>query len=567
MTDVQPAQSPASPSSADTTTSAGPGTPGWARRVLSTRGWGSGSRLAGAVSSGALLRLAFPEPGIGALALPAVALLLASLHGVTARRGAGLAMVHGAVFYVSLLPWLQVIGVDAWLLLSAVCVAWSALLGALLAWASVNRAWIALSAGAWVAVETLRSSVPLGGFSWGRLAFAEPWALTAFARWLGAPGVSAMTVVTAGLAILLVRRLSREPDSEHVDHADSPRSARTAVLMASALVLLLTVPSALLSSRVSADEAANPSTTTVAVIQGNVPRLGLDFNAQRRAVLQNHVDVTLQLAADIEEGIVSRPEFVLWPENASDIDPFRDATARQLIDTAVAAVGVPVIVGAVLDNGDNTLSNAGIVWDPTAGPTERYSKRHLVPFGEYVPGRELLARFISRFDRVGRDFVPGDAAGNLPVAGRIIGTVMCFEVAYDNSMRDVARESDMLAVQTNNATYGLSGQPAQQLAITRLRAIEHGRVVLVAATTGVSGIIRADGTLATGGLAEFTQGYRMAEVTSGQGVSAGSSVGAVLEWSSLAFAVFVVVWGRRRANMAQAGSFPGRKLTSEVSGT
>jgi apolipoprotein N-acyltransferase len=131
---------------------------------MSTAGHHWGIRLAGALASGALLRLAFPSPGIGWLVLPAVALLLASLRGTGPRQGAVLSAAHAAVFYISLLTWLQVIGVDAWLLLSLLCIAWSALLGALLSIASTRRGWIAWSALAWVAVEYLRSSIPLGGF-------------------------------------------------------------------------------------------------------------------------------------------------------------------------------------------------------------------------------------------------------------------------------------------------------------------------------------------------------------------------------------------------------------------
>src|SRR5207253_2304112 len=102
---------------------------------------------------------------------------------------------------------------------------------------------------------------------------------------------------------------------------------------------------------------------------------------QRAAVLRNHVDATLQLAAAVKAGQVSRPDLVIWPENASDLDPYTDTDAYQVIDKTVRAVGVPVLVGAVTDGPGRFVSNRGIVWDPVTGAGATYVKRHPVPFG------------------------------------------------------------------------------------------------------------------------------------------------------------------------------------------
>ncbi|MCW2779221.1 MAG: apolipoprotein N-acyltransferase, partial [Frankiales bacterium] len=233
---------------------------------------------------------------------------------------------------------------------------------------------------------------------------------------------------------------------------------------------------------------------TVAVVQGNVPRLGLDAFAQRSAVLDNHVAATLRLAADVRAGRVPRPDLVVWPENASDRDPFTDPGAFRLIDGAVRAVGVPVLVGAVLDGPGRKVSNAGIVWDPVTGPGRRYVKQHPVPFGEYIPYRSLVRRVSRKVDLVPRDFAQGKGTGDLQVGPVELGDVICFEVAYDGLVRDAVRAGGtMIVVQTNNATFGRSGETVQQLAMSRLRAVEHGRTVLVAATSGISAVIAPDG--------------------------------------------------------------------------
>ena len=123
-------------------------------------------------------------------------------------------------------------------------------------------------------------------------------------------------------------------------------------------------------------------------------------------------------------------------------------------------------------------------------------KQNLVPFGEYVPLRGLLESFISRLDRIPRDFVSGDVPGDLKLGPVTVADVICFDVAYDDAVRGaVAGGGELITVQTNNATYGHTGQVEQQWAISRLRAIEHARSVVVASTSGISGVIAPDGTV------------------------------------------------------------------------
>jgi apolipoprotein N-acyltransferase len=235
---------------------------------------------------------------------------------------------------------------------------------------------------------------------------------------------------------------------------------------------------------------------TVAVVQGNVPRLGLDFNAQRSAVLRNHAAATHELAAAVREGRLPAPDLVVWPENASDLDPYTDGQAAEVIDDAVRDVGVPVLVGAVTDGPGDKISNRGIVWDPQAGPGDSYVKRHPVPFGEYIPLRSAVRLVTKKVDLVPRDFASGEEAGVLRVGPATLADVICFEVAYDGVVRDaVSGGGRLLVVQTNNATFGRSGETTQQLAMGRLRAVEHGRAVVVAATSGVSAVIAPDGEL------------------------------------------------------------------------
>lgn len=436
-------------------------------------------RLLLALAGGLALMCAFPPIGWGAMAVIAVALVTLSIAGARPGIGALSGLVAGLAFFLPLLPWLRIVGTDAWLALSLLCAAWFALMGAGMAWASRLPAapvWIACL---WVAQEALRGSIPFGGFPWGRIAFAQ--ADTVFghlAPWVGLAGTTfGVALIGASLAWVLVdRRL--------------PARRRWLLVAAATAIVATLLPVASL---------AGSGTAVVAAIQGGTPQTGMGAFDVRRAVLDGHVRQTMALASRVEAGSAPQPAFVLWPENASDIDPLTDPSAAMAITAAARAIDAPILVGAVIEADDpRYVWNAGIVWDPGQGAGERYVKTHPVPFGEYIPFREELAGFTDRFDRIPRDFGAGSTPGHLRIGGVAIGDVICFEIAYDDVMHALMQrpaDTQLITVQTNNATYNGTAQPAQQLAITRMRALETGRTVLVAATSGISARIGPDGAV------------------------------------------------------------------------
>ncbi len=432
-------------------------------------------RLAAGLAAGLVLYVAFPPVDLPLLAPVGVALLALACRGASARRGALVGLVAGLALFLPLVEWTAAnAGVGALLALGLLEGSFFALLGAALPTVLRLRAWPLWSACLWVLEEALRSRQPFGGFPWGRLAFSQGDSpLTPLAALGGAPLVSFAVALLGGLLAWAVVR----------------RAVVPAVVLAAAAAVLA-------GGAALVPTPVDGTPVRVALVQGNVPRLGLDFNAQRAAVLTNHVEATRALAADIRAGRTPRPDLVVWPENASDLDPFTDPEAYALIDAAVRDVGVPVLVGAVLDGPGDQVSNAGIVWDPVTGPGKRYVKRHPVPFGEYIPFRSLVRKITAKVDLVPRDFAAGDEVGVLDVGPVRLGDVICFEVAYDDLVRDVVDAGGrLLVVQTNNATFGRSGETVQQLAMGRLRAVEHGRAVLVAATSGISAVIAPDGDL------------------------------------------------------------------------
>lgn len=437
-------------------------------------------RLLVAVLAGVAAGLAFEPYRLVALLPVAVAALVLCCRGATAGRGLWVGAGFGVAFMLTLLPWLQVIGVDAWIGLSALEGAFYGLLGAGTALVTRLRWWPLWTATLWVGVESLRGSVPFGGFPWGRLAFATVDTpvqdLFAYAGAAGATFAVALVGATASWAVTTVRTL--------------PLRAPAAVLSVS----LLAAAGSLGVPDVSPAQEQAGRRVRVATVQGDVPGVGMDAFSERRAVLDNHVRATLRLADELERA-EERPAFVVWPENSTDIDPFEDPSVYADIQEAVDAVGVPVLVGAMVSGEEPTeVLNQGIVWRPRTGPGARYSKNHPVPFGEYIPLRDQVAGFVERLDQIPRDMVPGTRPGVLDLGGTTVGDVICFEIAYDDLVRTVVgRGAELLVVQTNNATYMGTGQVEQQFAIARLRAIETNRYVVVAATNGVSGIVAPDG--------------------------------------------------------------------------
>jgi len=456
-------------------------------------------RLAAAVAGGLLVVAGFPPFGLWYLPPLAFALLAWVLvHEKTTRAGGfGYGMLFGLVFHVLLLPWIaSFVGSVPWLALAVLESLFAGVFGYTAVLVRRFPGWPLWFAGLWLATEWLKSTVPFGGFPWGVVGFSQAdGPLLPLAQFGGAPLLS-FAVVLVGFSLTAIALESAKRWShDHRTGAAAPPEVFFPGLCV-ALVLVLTVLAWPQVRRAGAGAGDDP-TVTVAAVQGNVPRLGLDFNAQRRAVLDNHVHETLALADEVHAGRAPQPLFVIWPEDSSDIDPLSNNDAAQSISGAADAIHAPILVGTVLAapgyTQDNPVTtNSIIVWDPATGPGERHDKAIVQPFGEYLPWRNFFRKLSSFADRAGY-FVPGHGTGVVTAAGVPIGITTCWEVIFDRAARQsVLGGAHVLAVPTNNATFDES-MSAQQLAFARIRAVEHDRYVVVAGTTGISAVIAPDG--------------------------------------------------------------------------
>lgn len=435
------------------------------------------ARAAVAVAAlcGVLSALAFEPVAVPYLMILAVAGLLWLVRRLAdARRRVVLltGLVYGLAFMGPLIWWMRAVSTGAYVGLvigEAVLVAVT-VLG--LRTACTLRAWPVWAASVWVLGEWVRGTFPFTGFPWGRLVHTTiDTPLASWVRLLGMPATSALLVLMAAGLVVLVEG-----------------SVRARVLAAAGVVGAVLVGAVLPTGApgVKGD-------LRVAIVQGDVP--GEFLTWVRGDIFRLHAAETQRLVARVESGQEPRPDLVLWPENSTDTDPLHDEPVRRRIEELSAALRAPILVGGLFDGERNDqVVNAGQVWTAD-GPGERYVKRKVVPYGEYVPFRDALGGLVPRIDRdIPRDMVAGDASGSLRVAGTVIGDTICYDIAYDGIVREALQDdAGVLVVQTSNAAFTGTSQPEQQWRISRLRAIETGRPVLVPSTNGISGVVDARG--------------------------------------------------------------------------
>ncbi|WP_025736145.1 apolipoprotein N-acyltransferase [Mycobacterium genavense] len=467
-------------------------------------------RLAATLGGGALLCASFPSVNWWWAAVVAAALLAWVLkHAATTLAGGfGYGFLFGLAFYAPLLLWISLlVGAVPWLALATMCALFPGIFGFFAIVVRRLPGWPLWFAALWAAQEWLKSIVPFGGFPWGAGAYGQADGPLLPLVQLGGVSLLSFGVVLLGFCVTAIaleivdwwrtgsRTRSDVPDEDTGEEGAPP----PAVVFPGVCFCLVLFAAVMVWPQVrhSGAGSGGEPTVTVAAVQGNVPRLGLGFNEQRRAVLDNHVDETLRLAEDVRAGAAPQPQFVIWPEDSSDIDPFVNADAAQRIAEAAHAINAPILIGSVLavpgtEQGPVQYTNTAIVWNPVTGPADRHDKEIVQPFGEYLPMRWLFER-LSGYAGLAGNFVPGKSTDVVQIAGVPVGVATCWEVIFDRVPRKaVLNGAQLLAVPANNATFN-KRMSEQQLAFAKVRAVEHDRYVVVAGTTGISAVIAPDG--------------------------------------------------------------------------
>jgi len=304
-------------------------------------------------------------------------------------------------------------------------------------------------------MEEVRAIFPFGGFGWSRIAFSQVESPALPIVSYG--GVLALSALTLVFAAVLTR----------ITFTNFARL----VLIFFCLTLIPSNPQ-------------GSGSLNLLAIQGNTPSVGLDFNSRAKAVFDLHRDATYRFANQKYDAIV-------WPENAVDIDPGNYPEVAADIRDLTGKLQTPLVAGVVL-NQNGAPANASVMYDVAGDAVSSYIKRGLTPFGEYIPLR-TIAEFVSPYAKSVSDFQAGANLQTHKIDNAAIGPVICYEIVKDHLVAEMARNSAALIVQTNSATFAGTAESRQQLAITRIRAVENSRDILSVSTIGISAFIDNNG--------------------------------------------------------------------------
>ena len=413
------------------------------------------------------------------------------------------AFAFGFIYNSIVLYWSgKFVGAVPWLLLSFLQALFYLPVGAIAKrWGSI---WLTI--GSLLLMEEIRSIFPFGGFGWTRIAFSQIESPAAAILPYG--GVLALSALTLLLASLISKiRIGN-------------LAKLTLVIIGLALI------------------PGNPQgsgSVRLLAIQGNTPSVGLEFNSRAQAVFNLHRDATYKYATGSYDAII-------WPENAVDIDPSLYPSVAADIEKLTSDKQAPLIAGVVLKR-DGSPVNASVMYNSESGVVSTYIKRGLTPFGEYMPLRGL-AEVISPFAATVVDFKPGNELVTHEVAGAALGPIICYEIINDRLVAEMSLNSDALIVQTNSATFAGTAESRQQLAITRIRALENSRSILSVSTIGISALISANGEVS-----EATQEDIQASITGDLGlnnhVTFANKWGSLVKYLLLTFIFILGFWGLR----------------------
>jgi len=447
-----------------------PGAAASAAHVVPVRGL-SWRVITGAALLSALALWASQAP-LEAGPLAFVALVPLLVVSRSTRTGLAAGAVTGLVYFGLLLRWVFEFGWFAWLPVVAVLtlelVAFGALAGLLRTrrWSMLPR--VVVLSSALVVWEWVRDRFPLNGISWGEIGVSQgSLAFTRASAALGGVALLTWLVVAVNVAV--------------ADAAAGSGVRRCRVVSAGAVVGAVVV--VFTAGWIMRPQTPSTGSLATAIVQAN------EFEGRRvdpETMIAAHESATRAL--DRTQPL----DLVVWGESSllwSDPTP---SLARRI---SRAAGGVPLVANASVPDPDTpTFENTTFL--VTNGVfADEYVKRHLVPFGEFVPW-PWLRGVIGSLSQVPRDARPGESVGLFEVAGVQLGTVTCFETVFADPSRELANAGAQAFVfTTNNASFGRSDEPAQYLALTRLRAAETHRAISLAAVSGSSATIDASGEI------------------------------------------------------------------------
>lgn len=447
-----------------------------------------------ALAAGALFPLAFSPIDLPWFSALSLALLLLTWRDASPKQAAWRGLCWGVGAFAVGVSWVHVAIRDFGqaplalsLFLTAGMVVALALFVAAIGWLLARlfpapSARLMAFAPLWVVGEFLRGHL-FTGFPWLFAGYAHTdTALRQLLPWLGVYGVSLAVALAATLLLWAAQRVARAPSSM--------QRKRIMLLKAVVVVALigLFAPQREPSGAAAPTAADDGSTLSIALVQANIEQNLKWQHDQLNRILHQYQELTLPLLGKVDA--------VIWPEAA--IPAFADNLGDYFprLDQAARDSGTALITGLPVANADGSYYNAIVGLGTGSG---RYDKRHLVPFGEYVPFQSVLRGMFAFFNLPMSGFSEGERAARLQVGAQSMVGAVCYEIAYPELVRDNVRALNggpgYLLTVSNDAWFGESFGPWQHLQIARTRALENGLPVIRATVTGVSAVIGPDGRI------------------------------------------------------------------------
>lgn len=382
--------------------------------------------------------------------------------------------IFGVGYFAIHLKWLSIVGTDAWLVLAAICAAWWAVASLLSGLLYNYKYWSVWFASSWTAIEILRDHIPWGGFGWGQLGLI--WIDTPFSGLYATFGQVGVTWLTYFVVAVFYKHIYRSSRENRAHKFFRLAGVGTSLFCFSWI-----------SINFQPVNYSSSDIVTVAGIQGGVEHYGVGFGSDPYAVINRHINETISI-----KDMLNQTDLVIWPESSVDKDPYSDSLTMQKLLEMDSEIIPPVLVGTTIYDENSLKSNSSqVLQDGTL--TTVYEKRHLVPFGEFLPLRNIIEQYTDRASLLAHDFKPGTSQSKLNIAGIQLKVLICFEVADESLIFEDIESQSAIFIPTNNATYQNLGQTEQQAVYTRIRAIETGRLVFSIATSGQSLIVNPSG--------------------------------------------------------------------------
>lgn len=520
----------------------------WLRRL-----W----RLALAILGGVLSSLAYPREGIWPMIFISVIALLLSVRGLAFGKAFRVGYVGGFFFYLTQIEWISLYLGPVPLLALSILEAFFFGLGM----AAIARVWswldrqnwskptlalwkptiisLAIST-LWVAREWVSTNLPYGGFPWSRLAMSQ--SESPLNKWVYFGGQALLCFLIVFICAILITsfRQARKNRANKIAAAGLGEPRLHALIAGIAIIAVFLTP-----TLTAIPNDAQAGTIVIAAVQGNA-NAGLFANPSPGSIMRNHLQASGRIKV---QPLGDQIDVVVWPENASDINPLGDAAANNTIRRFIEdEIKVPLIFGTVTQRGDD-LYNSSLLWMPGKGVTDWYDKKRPVPFAEYVPDRDFWYSIApSLIGLISHGFTFGTRDGIFEVKNSKLGVLICFEIAIDDIPRElVAGGAKVILSQTNNSDFGHSDETFQQVAIAKLRAIETGRAVINDSTVGVSAVFSPDGTTLAK-LPTFEPGVMVTRVPLRTAITPAMAFGPAFDLAanliSLSLIIFTVSWPR-----------------------